>query len=325
MTAKVLVVEDDSISASVLKLKLENWGYKVPKIALTGNEAVKEAKSTCPDIIIMDISLKGKLDGIKTSELIDADFKTPIIYYSAKNDEKLLKKVKKLNNRDYISKTSEDEHLKLAIENQLKKDNSDQNNELKTKNRMLFPVVTLQDQSTEIKHGDENLNKIVSAKEESTLSRRVEKFQNQGYIKIKPVNGNLKPVIEKKSKEENFDVTNIDSSQNNPSNTENSLSKRQGHDYIKTRKKIDQGIHNLKKHFSDLYDKTESQELEIEKLKKAEEEYINSIQEKNKKIEEMGKHQQKLEEKLNTYKKQHQKMLNEVHNLKKQIDPFLPI
>jgi len=137
------------------------------------------------------------------------------------------------------------------------------------------------------------------------------------------VNGNLKPVIEKKSKEENFDVTNIDSSQNNPSNTENSLSKRQGHDYIKTRKKIDQGIHNLKKHFSDLYDKTESQELE--KLKKAEEEYINSIQEKNKKIEEMGKHQQKLEEKLNTYKKQHQKMLNEVHNLKKQIDPFLPI
>ncbi len=321
MTEKILVVEDDGILASTLKLKLESWGYEVPKIALTGNEAVEKAKNIYHDLIIMDIDLKGKLDGIETSKLIDADYKTPIIYYSSKNDDELSKRVKKLDNRDYIQKTDKDEHLKSAIKNQLKNRDSKLDNKeftAQTDDKIISEVVNPQNQDVEVT-GDDNLNKIISTEENDTLSRTVEEFQNQGYVKIKSVDGNLKPVIEKKE----GNVTYIEPSENKTN--DDVSSKNYSDEYNKTRQKIEYELQNLETHFFKASDKAASQEIEIKKLKKVEVKYINSINEKDKKIEELGEHQKKLEEELNIYKNQRQKMLDEVCSLKKQIDTLLPI
>ncbi|HMK54052.1 MAG TPA: response regulator, partial [Methanobacteriaceae archaeon] len=129
MNSKVLIVEDDGIFATALKKKLENWGY-VPKIVFTGQDALNEMEVVDPDLIIMDIYLKGKLNGINTAELIDDKFEMPIIYYSSSDDEKLSKSLKNHRNRDYVSKSSSDEHLKKTIENNLKKNNNIHNQDL---------------------------------------------------------------------------------------------------------------------------------------------------------------------------------------------------
>ena len=126
MNSKVMIVEDNGIFAATLKKKLENWGY-VPKIVFTGKQALEEMEVLDPDIIIMDVYLKGKLNGVETAKLIDDNFEKPIIYYSSCDEDELSEHVKPHHNRNYIPKTLPDKDLKKTIENNLKKINQDQN------------------------------------------------------------------------------------------------------------------------------------------------------------------------------------------------------
>ena len=66
--AKILVVEDDKITAMDLKSKLEQLGYSVPAIVPTGEEAIKRATEIHPDLVLMDIVLKGEIDGIEAAK-----------------------------------------------------------------------------------------------------------------------------------------------------------------------------------------------------------------------------------------------------------------
>ncbi|PKL67221.1 MAG: hypothetical protein CVV28_07420 [Methanobacteriales archaeon HGW-Methanobacteriales-1] len=121
MTENVLIVEDDGIFAIELQKKIKSWGYKVPKIALSGKEALKRVEYKNTDLVIMDISLKGELDGISAAKAIEDQFEIPIVFYSSHNDDELLNKIKSFKNGDFVSKTCRDEDLKLSIENLLKK------------------------------------------------------------------------------------------------------------------------------------------------------------------------------------------------------------
>lgn len=324
MTAKILIVEDDGISSSALRVKLETWGYETP-IALTGKEAIKQFQNTDPDLVIMDIGLKGELNGIETADLIDAEFKTPIIYYSAKNYEEISERVENLKNRDYLSKTCRYEDLKLSIEKSLKKTDLNSNKNKLTSNKdneMLSEVLNSQNQNIGTTHGDETLNETESTKEKDLIVKRAENFQNQNYIKIKSMAKNSNPLIEN-SKKEDFNGDYINSVANNDNNSEIIVSKKISDEYNKTQQKIAYELQNLEKNFFKVSDKVVSQEIEIEALNKTKQEYIDSICKRDKKIEEMGKHQQKLEEKIGIYKKQNQKMLNEMDRLKKQITTFI--
>jgi CheY-like chemotaxis protein len=127
---KILVVEDESIIALNIKKKLKRFGYTVPAIVATGEEAIKMAEITFPDLILMDVRLKGAMDGVKTAEEIHKRFNIPIIFLTAYSDDELLEKAKKTKPYGYIVKPFKANDLKSNIEialyrHQMEKDEQD--------------------------------------------------------------------------------------------------------------------------------------------------------------------------------------------------------
>ena len=113
---KILVVEDESIVAMDIKHRLENMGYIVPAITSSGEEAVEKASETNPDLILMDIVLKGEIDGIEAAQQIKENLDIPIVYLTAYSDERTLKRAKITGPFGYIIKPFEDRELHSAIE-----------------------------------------------------------------------------------------------------------------------------------------------------------------------------------------------------------------
>ncbi|MGB9838647.1 MAG: GAF domain-containing protein [Methanothermobacter sp.] len=114
--AKVMVVEDESIVAIDISQRLESLGYQVTATVSTGEKAVEMAEKTRPDIILMDIVLKGEMDGIEAAEEITKRMKVPIIYITAYSDEETLKRAKITGPFGYIIKPFEDRELHSVIE-----------------------------------------------------------------------------------------------------------------------------------------------------------------------------------------------------------------
>ncbi len=89
---KVFIVEDQSLLALDLRSRLESLNYKVVGSADNGVDAVSKIGETKPDIVLMDIVLKGNLNGIKTAEQIRDIYNIPFIYLTAYYDDKILEK-----------------------------------------------------------------------------------------------------------------------------------------------------------------------------------------------------------------------------------------
>jgi len=101
---RILIVEDESSIAVAIKEMLSNEGYIDTDIAATGNEAVEIALKTKPDIILMDIKLKGKLDGIKAFEQIKNSADIPVIFVSGFADENIIARASQSNPSGYLVK-----------------------------------------------------------------------------------------------------------------------------------------------------------------------------------------------------------------------------
>ena len=122
MKATILIVEDEGILALGLKKRLEKLGYVVPTIASSGDEAIELAANTKPDLILMDIVLKGGMDGIEAAERISASLRVPIIYLTAYSDEETVKRAKVTEPFGYIVKPYDNKELQIAVEMALHKD-----------------------------------------------------------------------------------------------------------------------------------------------------------------------------------------------------------
>lgn len=83
---RILIVEDEAISAMLLARTLADIGYSVAKIVATGEDAIESAETDRPDIIAMDIRLAGKLDGIDAASAIAAKLNIPIIFMTGYDD-----------------------------------------------------------------------------------------------------------------------------------------------------------------------------------------------------------------------------------------------
>ncbi len=114
--ADILIVEDESIVALDIMDKLERLGYNVLAIVSSGEEAVEKVAKIQPDLILMDIVLKGKIDGIEAARRIQESFNIPIIYLTAHSDEQTLKRAKITRPFGYIIKPFTDKDLQNAIE-----------------------------------------------------------------------------------------------------------------------------------------------------------------------------------------------------------------
>ncbi len=113
---KVLVVEDEFIVAADLKARLNKMGYKVIGTAASGLEAIEKVWRESPDIVLMDIVLKGDMDGIATAEAIKQGYNIPIIFLTAYADQNTFSKAKLTEPFGYICKPFQEKNLKMAIE-----------------------------------------------------------------------------------------------------------------------------------------------------------------------------------------------------------------
>ena len=113
---KILIVEDELLTATDIKEKLEKLGYLITGIAQAAGEAFLLAKNTDPDIIIFDIKLKGNKDGIEAAEMIKDIWHGPIIFLSANADKKLLKKAMNVSPSAYLLKPFNLNEIAINIE-----------------------------------------------------------------------------------------------------------------------------------------------------------------------------------------------------------------
>ncbi|HML05830.1 MAG TPA: response regulator [Methanobacterium sp.] len=102
--AKILVVEDERITAEDIKDGLISLGYKVPAVVYSGEDAVKKAEEFRPDLVLMDIMLEGEMDGIEAAKEIKKHYDIPVIYLTAYSDEDTLERAKKTEPSGYVLK-----------------------------------------------------------------------------------------------------------------------------------------------------------------------------------------------------------------------------
>jgi PAS domain S-box-containing protein len=118
---KILVAEDEGLVALSLKNSLEHLGYEVPATAATGDEVISKIAEFSPDLILMDIRLKGTTDGIEVANQIRKTSKVPVVYLTAHSDERTLARAKLSEPFGYIVKPYEEKSLHTTIEMALKK------------------------------------------------------------------------------------------------------------------------------------------------------------------------------------------------------------
>ena len=113
---RILIVEDERIIAEDLQQTLTDPDYDVLGTINTGEDAIRLAGKLRPDLVLMDIVLKGKIDGIDAADQILSQFDIPVVYLSAYVDAKRIKRAKKTNPYGYILKPYEEKELKAVIE-----------------------------------------------------------------------------------------------------------------------------------------------------------------------------------------------------------------
>ena len=117
----ILLVEDDDIIARVEDWRLKNLGYTVCGRATTGAEAMELVVNKKPDLVLMDINIKGNIDGIETAKMIKKGFNIPVIYVTSHSDGATLERAKETKPDGFIIKPFDDNDLRVAIELALKK------------------------------------------------------------------------------------------------------------------------------------------------------------------------------------------------------------
>lgn len=114
--ANILIVEDEPIVAMDIQSSLESLGYQVADAVATGELALECIEKHNPDLVLMDISLKGSLDGMQTARLIQQRSRLPIVFLTAFLDEKILKRAIATEPFGYILKPFQVHDLLTAIE-----------------------------------------------------------------------------------------------------------------------------------------------------------------------------------------------------------------
>jgi len=114
--SKILVVEDERIVAEDIRENLERLGYAVLDIASSGTEAIEKAEELHPDLIMMDIRLKGSMNGIEATHRIHQQLDVPIIYLTAYADEDTLQRAKQTQPFGYLIKPFKEKELHTTIE-----------------------------------------------------------------------------------------------------------------------------------------------------------------------------------------------------------------
>jgi CheY-like chemotaxis protein len=134
----IYIVEDEAIVANDIKETLKSLGYTVPGIAKSGELALEKIKEAKPDLVLMDIHLAGKMDGVETAGKIHVLYGIPVIYLTAYADKALLERAKVTEPYGYVIKPYDERELHSVIEMALYKHRIER--EIKKRDDVLFAV-----------------------------------------------------------------------------------------------------------------------------------------------------------------------------------------
>jgi len=115
-TPRILVVEDERIVALHLRQQLIKLGYEVPGAAVTGDQALRGIEESRPDLVLMDIHIKGAMDGIATASRIPPAYRIPVIYLTAYSEEATLRRASTTNPYGYLLKPFSERELHAMIQ-----------------------------------------------------------------------------------------------------------------------------------------------------------------------------------------------------------------
>src|SRR5207248_7734725 len=135
---QVLVVEDEKIVGADIRQNLTMLGYFVPAVLASGEEAIKKAAEECPDLVLMDIQLKGKIDGIEAAKIVQSRLNVPVVFITAFADVATIRRDKSTEPYGYIVKPFGKKELQSTIEIALYKYNRERR--LKTNEQWLMSV-----------------------------------------------------------------------------------------------------------------------------------------------------------------------------------------
>lgn len=113
---RILVVEDEFVTGLEIRARLEDLGYEVLDVLDTGEEAVLQAEKLLPDLMIMDITLRGEMNGIETAEIIRKKLTIPVIFLTAHSDEGTIQKAIQSEPFGYLIKPLDERALNTTIQ-----------------------------------------------------------------------------------------------------------------------------------------------------------------------------------------------------------------
>ena len=114
--AKILIVEDDPIIASLIELRLITLGYSVSGKAKNETETLGAIATDVPDLILMDITLEGETDGITLTKKILREKNVPVVFLTGHTDDDTIARVKEVGPSGFIIKPFNDRDLRVSVE-----------------------------------------------------------------------------------------------------------------------------------------------------------------------------------------------------------------
>lgn len=114
--ADILIVEDERLIAEDIKISLTDSDFNVVGVAASGEDAIQQATEKKPDLVLMDIVLKGEMDGIEAADKIYSELKIPVVYLTSHTDSKILQRAKDTEPFGYLIKPFQDHELAITIE-----------------------------------------------------------------------------------------------------------------------------------------------------------------------------------------------------------------
>ena len=127
--ARIMIVEDEALLAADIQRQLEGLGYTITAIAASSEKALKKIDEDPPDLVLMDIRIKGEADGIETAQEIKNRHGIPVVYLTAYADKTFLERAKVTEPFGYMIKPVETKELHAAIEISLYKAEMDKERE----------------------------------------------------------------------------------------------------------------------------------------------------------------------------------------------------
>ena len=113
---RIIVVEDEGIVAMDISKCLSSLGYEIVFVSDSGEKTLANLENYKADLILMDVELKGSINGLETARIIKLKYNIPIIFLTAFEDEITLSKIKELSSDGYLIKPFEDEDLKRTVD-----------------------------------------------------------------------------------------------------------------------------------------------------------------------------------------------------------------